>query len=124
MIERRGGKPVATFLMFDEKTEELAKEIGLDVWFPPAKLRQRCDNKMETVRIGNKAGVPSVPNALAKVDSYEAPAADLPSAPSSATTWWCSRPSATPATPPSSSPARTTSTSTRTRSSTTPRSRS
>jgi D-alanine-D-alanine ligase-like ATP-grasp enzyme len=71
LIERRAGKPVATFLMFDEKTEALAREIGLDVWFPPAKLRQRCDNKMETVRIGNKAGVFSVPNALEKVDSFQ-----------------------------------------------------
>ena len=71
MIERRGGQPVGTFLMFDEKTEELAKDIGLDIWFPPAKLRQRCDNKMETVRIGDKAGVKSVPNALEKVESYE-----------------------------------------------------
>ena len=35
-----------------------------------AKLRTRCDNKMETVRIGNKAGVASVPNALAKVGTY------------------------------------------------------
>ena len=71
LIERRGGNPVGTFLMFDEKTEELAKDIGLDIWFPPAKLRQRCDNKMETVRIGNKAGVKSVPNALEKVESWE-----------------------------------------------------
>ncbi|MEF8734394.1 MAG: biotin carboxylase [Candidatus Accumulibacter phosphatis] len=69
-IERRGGSPAATFLMFDEKTEELAKELGMEVWFPPAKLRQRCDNKMETVRIGNKAGVLSVPNALEKVSSF------------------------------------------------------
>jgi D-alanine-D-alanine ligase-like ATP-grasp enzyme len=69
-IKGRGGKPVATFLMFDEKTEALCKELGIDVWFPPAALRTRCDNKMETVRIGNKAGVPSVPNALAKVESY------------------------------------------------------
>jgi biotin carboxylase len=69
-IERRGGNPAATFLMFDEKTEELAKELGMEVWFPPAKLRQRCDNKMETVRIGNKAGVLSVPNVLEKVSSY------------------------------------------------------
>jgi D-alanine-D-alanine ligase-like ATP-grasp enzyme len=70
-IERRGGKPVATFLMFDERTEALADELGLEVWFPPAALRSRCDNKMETVRIGNKAGVPSVPNALAQVTSWE-----------------------------------------------------
>jgi len=71
LIERRGGKPVATFLMFDEKTEALAREIGLEIWFPPAALRTRCDNKMETVRIGNKAGVHSVPNALEKVDSFQ-----------------------------------------------------
>ena len=70
-IKSRGENPVAVFLMFDEKTEELAKELGLDVWFPPASLRSRCDNKMETVRIGNAAGVPSAPNALSKVDSYE-----------------------------------------------------
>jgi hypothetical protein len=70
LIERRGGQPVATFLMFDEKSEALAKEVGLEVWFPKASLRQRCDNKMETVRIGNKAGVFSVPNALEKVESF------------------------------------------------------
>ena len=69
-IKGRGGKPVAIFLMFDEKTEELCEELGIELWFPSAELRKRCDNKMETVRIGNKAGVPSVPNVLAKVESY------------------------------------------------------
>lgn len=64
----RGGK--AVFLMFDEETERLAKEIGLKVWFPKAKLRNRMDDKIETVRIGNKAGVPSVPNQLVRVKSY------------------------------------------------------
>jgi biotin carboxylase len=62
---------VASFLMFDEHTEEVCKQLGLRVAFPPAALRQRMDNKIETVRIGNKAGVPSVPNVLAKVGSYE-----------------------------------------------------
>lgn len=71
VIQRRGGRPVATFLMFDEKTEEICKDIGLEVWFPPAKLRARCDNKMETVRIGNKAGVASVPNTLGPARTYE-----------------------------------------------------
>ncbi len=69
-IRRRGARPVATFLMFDERTEELCEELGVEIWFPKASLRSRCDNKMETVRIGNKAGVPSVPNALSKVESY------------------------------------------------------
>jgi hypothetical protein len=65
-----GPHPVAVFLMFNERTEALCRELGIEIWFPPASLRSRCDNKMETVRIGNKAGVPSVPNVLAKVESY------------------------------------------------------
>jgi hypothetical protein len=64
-----GGK--AVFLMFDEESEKLCKDIGLDVWFPSAALRAKMDNKIETVRIGNRAGVPSVPNVLGKVESYE-----------------------------------------------------
>ena len=70
-VKRRGGKPKFVFLMFDEETERLSKELGADVWFPKAKLRQKMDNKIETVRIGNKAGVPSVPNVLAEVKDYE-----------------------------------------------------
>ncbi|UWQ49195.1 biotin carboxylase [Leisingera caerulea] len=70
-IKGRGGKPKFVFLMFDEVTERLAKDLGGEVWFPSAKLRQNMDNKIETVRIGNKAGVPSVPNVLAEVKDYE-----------------------------------------------------
>jgi hypothetical protein len=69
-VARRGPGGKAVFLMFDEDTEALAAELGLEVWFPPASLRSRMDNKVETVRIGDRAGVPSVPNVLAKVDSY------------------------------------------------------
>jgi hypothetical protein len=71
-IKRRGGRPVATFLMFDQETEALCAELGIEIWFPPAALRNRCDNKMETVRIGDKAGVDSVPNALEQVTSFAA----------------------------------------------------
>jgi biotin carboxylase len=59
------------FLMFDEKTEELAREIALEVCFPPAKLRQYLDDKVVTTRIAEEAGVECVPNVLAAVDSYE-----------------------------------------------------
>ena len=69
-IKARDGDAKFVFLMFDEKTEKLVKEIGGEVWFPKASLRSRVDNKIETVRIGNKAGVPSVPNALAEIGSY------------------------------------------------------
>jgi hypothetical protein len=70
-IKKRGGRPKFVFLMFDKETERLAKELGGEVWFPKAKLRTRCDNKIETVRIGNKAGVPSVPNTLSEVKDYD-----------------------------------------------------
>ena len=53
LVKRRGGKPKFVFLMFDEETERLAKELGADVWFPRAKLRTRMDNKIETVRVGD-----------------------------------------------------------------------
>ena len=70
-IEHRGPNGKAVFLMFDEQTEKLCNDLGLDVWFPSAELRQKLDNKIETVRIGDRAGVPSVPNILARVSSYE-----------------------------------------------------
>ena len=94
-IKARDGDAKFVFLMFDERTEKLVKEIGGEVWFPKASLRGRVDNKIETVRIGNKAGVPSVPNALAEINSY----ADLTrrqKRPVSARTSCCSRPSAIP----------------------------
>lgn len=69
-IRGRGGDPKLVFLMFDEKTEEIARDIEAEIWFPPAALRNRVDNKIETVRIGNKAGVPSVPNILSEVKSW------------------------------------------------------
>jgi len=59
------------FLMFNKETERLAKAAGLKVWFPRAALREKIDNKIETVRIGNRAGAPSVPNVLARVGSYD-----------------------------------------------------
>ena len=44
-VERRGGKPKLVFLMFEENTEKLAKELGWQVWFPRAKLHLRCSRR-------------------------------------------------------------------------------
>jgi hypothetical protein len=65
------GSGKVMFLMFDEKTEELARDLDLEVCFPPARLREHLDNKVVTTRIAEEAGVECVPNVLAKVDSYE-----------------------------------------------------
>ncbi|MCJ7814970.1 MAG: hypothetical protein MUP31_02865, partial [Xanthomonadales bacterium] len=40
-IKAKDGDAKFVFLMFDEKTEKLAKEIGGEVWFPEAALRNR-----------------------------------------------------------------------------------
>lgn len=60
----------ALFLMFDEKTEELAKNLGLEVCFPSAALRSFLDNKVNTNRIAEKAGVACVPYVLSPVENY------------------------------------------------------
>jgi len=64
-----GGK--AVFLMFDEETERLAAEAGLEVAFPPAALRNRLDSKIVTTQLGDEAGVPSVPNTLGCASTYD-----------------------------------------------------
>ena len=56
--------------MFDDETERLAEEAGLEVAFPPAALRTRLDSKIETTRLADEAGVPSVPNVIGRADSY------------------------------------------------------
>jgi glutathione synthase/RimK-type ligase-like ATP-grasp enzyme len=60
----------ALFLMFDEKTERLAKELGLEVCFPSASMRTSMDNKVNTNRIAEKAGVACVPYVLSRVKDY------------------------------------------------------
>ncbi|HPF13712.1 MAG: ATP-grasp domain-containing protein [Planctomycetes bacterium] len=71
--ERRvpGKKSKALFLMFDERTEQLAEQLGLEVCFPSAAMRTQMDNKVNTNRIAEKAGVPCVPYVLSEVKSYE-----------------------------------------------------
>src|SRR5699024_1459755 len=68
---RSNGPGKAIFLMFDEKTEELAQELGLEVCLPPARLRNDLDDKLITTRVAEAAGVECVPNVLARAGSYE-----------------------------------------------------
>ncbi len=56
--------------MFDEQTEKLAKKLGLQIMFPSAKMRTFMDNKVNTNRIAEKAGVPCVPYVLSPVIDY------------------------------------------------------
>jgi len=65
---KKAGKVM--FLMFNEKTEKLAKKLGLEVMFPSAKMRTFMDNKVNTNRIAEKAGVACVPYVLSKVKDW------------------------------------------------------
>lgn len=70
-IKARGPGGKAVFLFFDEDTEALCKELGLEVCFPSAELRRAADNKVEATRIADRAGVKSVPHVLAKVGTWK-----------------------------------------------------
>ncbi len=70
LVRSGGPDGLVTFVMFDEETEALAAEIGLRVAHPPAALRYRLDSKIVTTKLGNAAGVPSVPNVLGRASSY------------------------------------------------------
>lgn len=67
---RARGPGRAVFLFFDEQTEALCKALGLEVCFPSAQLREAIDDKISTTKIGNEAGVASVPNTLGKVSDW------------------------------------------------------
>ncbi len=71
-VGRRGPGGKAAFLMFDGETEQLARELGLEVAFPAASLRHRLDSKIVTTQLGNEAGVPSVPNTMGRADDHAA----------------------------------------------------
>ncbi|MFN0154611.1 MAG: biotin carboxylase [Gaiella sp.] len=66
---RGGGK--ALFVMFEEETEELAGELGLEIALPPRELREHIDSKITTTHLANEAGIESAPNVLSRAGSYK-----------------------------------------------------
>jgi hypothetical protein len=65
------GKGKVMFWLFDEESERLAGELGLEICLPPVALRRHWDNKANTNRLAEKAGVPCVPYILSPVKDYE-----------------------------------------------------
>ena len=57
--------------MFDEETEQLARRARAARSRSHRRaLRHRLDSKIETTRLGNDAGVPSVPNTMGEGVDY------------------------------------------------------
>ncbi len=69
--QRGAGPGKLVLVMFDARTEAIAHELGLEIAHPAAALRKRLDSKIVTTHLGNRAGVPSVPNVLARASSWE-----------------------------------------------------
>ena len=67
---RGRGPGHALFMMFDDECEAAVERVGWRVALPPARLRRHLDSKVTTTELGDRAGVPSVPNVLAPVRSY------------------------------------------------------
>lgn len=67
---RANGVGQVLFVMFDSETEGLADELGLEIALPPRELRHRIDSKIVTTELGNKVGVPSVPNVRGRASTY------------------------------------------------------
>ncbi|MFN8099872.1 MAG: biotin carboxylase [Dermatophilaceae bacterium] len=70
-LAARGGTPRVMAVFIDEETEEICRDLGYRLTLPPVALRKRLDSKLETTRLGNEAGAPSVPNILAAAGSYD-----------------------------------------------------
>lgn len=68
-IRSRGAGKLLTWLL-DEETEVLAAELGLEICLPTVQLRTHWDNKVNTNRLAEKAGVPCVPYILAPIENY------------------------------------------------------
>lgn len=67
-----GMLPQVMLAFFDETSERLCREAGLNLIMPSDELRHRLDSKMVTTELGESVGVMSVPNVITTIDSWEA----------------------------------------------------
>ena len=68
---RSRGPGKVLFVMYEEETERLAEDLGLEVALPPRELREHLDSKIVTTELGNAAGIASAPNTMARASSYK-----------------------------------------------------
>jgi hypothetical protein len=69
-LRARGGRPKVMAVFFDEETEAICADLGYELCLPSYSLRTRLDSKLETTRLGNLAGAPSVPNVVGAPVTY------------------------------------------------------
>ncbi len=67
---RHGAKPKVCFVMFDEESEKLVADAGMEIILPSCDLRRHIDSKIVTTQLAEEAGVASVPNVLGRAATY------------------------------------------------------
>jgi D-alanine-D-alanine ligase-like ATP-grasp enzyme len=65
-----GYTPFIVAAKFDAESERLCKALGYRLIMPDVTLRKHLDSKLVTTDLGNRGGVPSVPNILTQADSW------------------------------------------------------
>ncbi len=70
-LRAQGKRAKIILVMFDQETEELAQELGIEIALPPAQLRKWIDSKLITTKLGNEANCPSVPNVMGRAQNYD-----------------------------------------------------
>jgi hypothetical protein len=68
-IKSQGPGKMLTWLL-DDKIEQLVAELGLEICLPPHAIRHQWDNKANTNRLAERAGVPCVPYILSPIENY------------------------------------------------------
>ncbi len=68
-VRSKGGGKLLLWLL-DEETERLAAELNLEICLPSFALRKHWDNKANTNRLAELAGVPCIPYVLSPLQDY------------------------------------------------------
>jgi hypothetical protein len=69
--QQKQDKANVFFLFYNKELEEITNALAMNKIMPSNKLVKKIDSKITTTEIGNNASVPSVPNALVKIDNYQ-----------------------------------------------------
>ena len=69
--QQETGTANVMFLFYNEALEEISASLDISKIMPENALVKKIDNKITTTEIGNSVNVPSVPNALEKISSYQ-----------------------------------------------------
>ena len=69
--QQKTGTTNVMFLFYNEELEEISASLDVNKIMPENALVKKIDNKITTTEIGNSVNVPSVPNALTKICSYQ-----------------------------------------------------